>query len=1234
MRRLLIILVIAGASVYASASTCASQTGNYTCGVISGFPGNANTTGCYDKNGASQTCGTADTVYCWRGIPNDTAQGTPSRTPANFGSYASTTDNYTNFASSNATQRSLDICAPNGSSTPENHNPTLVVFPGGGNYHITGANGFPTSEGNTASWVVGPYFVILDPNQNNSTNGKNVIVASYQVNFQTILKQSVSAGGTSLCVATIDANHYWFANSEVASFTPTIGIEGEVVTASAQVAASGSCASAGGTYQITISALASNHSTTGVPVWAGDSTGNWTMDASKYDAVTLMNYIACGPGNNGVGIGDRHNINGFGQSNGGWLVSWLAHLTPTQKTYYRQHANAGSPNEWNCSVADDWVMVAVNDQDPPLDQRVVSVAATDGSEPAGNAYHFGQGVSGLINTTYTLWDTGYVGGGANYPLANCTSSGITPVGSWTTVANTAFTNSPMQMGATQWLESIGIGDIDANVTVPQAQCYAQIYGTPIVVANDCSGGHCNHGSCSTGGVGSTMYTPKACTQIFLKNIGTPDSTYGTTLAWNTTDLPHGTNGSAYSQSIAVTGGTSPYTYTVVNGSLSTFVGGGSTGLSLNSASGAITGTPGASGYIDFTVRACDSETPQICAVPDREFYLGIFPTFDTYGGLSGKYVPNNNSGYWQLKKVGKQWLWVSPSGNASFDLDIQNATYNALNSLGLSHYGTAASYYTNMKLQEFNWGFNSFGAFSSVPFFDGTDGNSSFIDLMRAYQYAVDNAGFCSGSHVILKTATASGTWAFGTSMNSTIVTASPPSGYYAGMVDVFDPEWTSCASTAANKVYTDISNLPTNKYMKGVGFDESDEWGWMGSTGTGAQTATVDMGYAALVGNPCTSQGTPNAVCGTGNPLWTKYALLTGVSGIDLGFGVGKGYLGNKYSTAGSPDISKLNTAWGTSYTTFGSAGGWSVGGIGSTGMLDENGVLTVGASGVSDPFTLASFCGGCHGATIKADLQAFDYYYAYKAYQPQVAALQALDTNHNVFFSINRYGANGSSPHTCAYGPQSNYILGFRDAIVNQSAQGVVVGCHDTGTSGAGSEAVNKAMYDAMCTQTSPAGVTGNCLPIESWLSVGSVNDSPFNGATSNYSNYATQALRGAAYASVMTDILAATGTNGDSYNIGMMWWALTDDHTQSANFGLITEGANPYNGNASIMPTGTDNHGVTQGGESGNYGQNEGSTFLGQVVQTNLGIANAIEALQILPTGQKQSSGKFTTSGNVIF
>jgi large repetitive protein len=69
----------------------------------------------------------------------------------------------------------------------------------------------------------------------------------------------------------------------------------------------------------------------------------------------------------------------------------------------------------------------------------------------------------------------------------------------------------------------------------------------------------------------------------------------------TTSLSAANLGIAYTATLAATGGTTPYTWAVTTGSLPA-------GLTLNSSTGVISGTPTAAGSFTFTVTATDSAT--------------------------------------------------------------------------------------------------------------------------------------------------------------------------------------------------------------------------------------------------------------------------------------------------------------------------------------------------------------------------------------------------------------------------------------------------------------------------------------------------------------------------------------------------------------------------------------------------------------------------------------------------
>src|SRR5260370_40662643 len=67
----------------------------------------------------------------------------------------------------------------------------------------------------------------------------------------------------------------------------------------------------------------------------------------------------------------------------------------------------------------------------------------------------------------------------------------------------------------------------------------------------------------------------------------------------TSSLPAGQMGATYQATLSASGGTTPYSWSLVSGSLPG-------GLSLNSSSGVISGTPSAAGTSSFTAKVTDA----------------------------------------------------------------------------------------------------------------------------------------------------------------------------------------------------------------------------------------------------------------------------------------------------------------------------------------------------------------------------------------------------------------------------------------------------------------------------------------------------------------------------------------------------------------------------------------------------------------------------------------------------
>jgi len=106
--------------------------------------------------------------------------------------------------------------------------------------------------------------------------------------------------------------------------------------------------------------------------------------------------------------------------------------------------------------------------------------------------------------------------------------------------------------------------------------------------------------------------------------GTPGSTVFTNpiivtqtpITFLTTTLPDATEDSSYSEEVEVTGGTSPYTWTIVSGSLPS-------GLTLRASTGVISGTPDedTAGTHSFIVKVTDSSTVPLSA--QQSFSLSV-----------------------------------------------------------------------------------------------------------------------------------------------------------------------------------------------------------------------------------------------------------------------------------------------------------------------------------------------------------------------------------------------------------------------------------------------------------------------------------------------------------------------------------------------------------------------------------------------------------------------------------
>jgi len=183
------------------------------------------------------------------------------------------------------------------------------------------------------------------------------------------------------------------------------------------------------------------------------------------------------------------------------------------------------------------------------------------------------------------------------PIITAVASGTNPPaltapGSFTaTVTNTGYTVPTTGLDTTYASSGITSATVTwgSNSATAFASMAVEFTTSPLAY----SGGP--QGWSSPAGVRAVYVRTGICmaSQIPLPSAGSPP-------VITTTTLPAGITGQPYSATLAATGGTGPYTWSITTGSLPS-------GLTLNSSTGVISGTPtGGPGPVYFTVKVTDS----------------------------------------------------------------------------------------------------------------------------------------------------------------------------------------------------------------------------------------------------------------------------------------------------------------------------------------------------------------------------------------------------------------------------------------------------------------------------------------------------------------------------------------------------------------------------------------------------------------------------------------------------
>jgi hypothetical protein len=139
------------------------------------------------------------------------------------------------------------------------------------------------------------------------------------------------------------------------------------------------------------------------------------------------------------------------------------------------------------------------------------------------------------------------------------------------------------------------------------------------------------------------------------------------LAITTTSVPNGALNTAYSATLQSSGGTPPVTWTVTLGVLPN-------GLTLNSSTGAITGTPTATGTFNFTVTATDSGVPLQTQSQALSIVVSVAPLVITTTTLSNGTVGVAYNAQLQATGGTPPIAWMVTVGTLPVGLTLNSST--------------------------------------------------------------------------------------------------------------------------------------------------------------------------------------------------------------------------------------------------------------------------------------------------------------------------------------------------------------------------------------------------------------------------------------------------------------------------------------------------------------------------------------------------------------------------------
>ena len=700
----------------------------------------------------------------------------------------------------------------------------------------------------------------------------------------------------------------------------------------------------------------------------------------------------------------------------------------------------------------------------------------------------------------------------------------------------------------------------------------------------------------------------------------------------TSSLPVGQMGTAYQATLAASGGTTPYSWSLASGSLPG-------GLSLNSTSGVISGTPSASGTSSFTVQVMDSASKAAQQALSIMVSGSVSAGTDEYGGVIARPCADQTKTDWNLQKVtigGKpHWVFCTPAGYVfikrgvyyitgdghtdspsiptSYD-DYTNTKYSGNTD---AHYDLA---YARLK----GWGFNS-GAPGAYR--HATDSSVSAANKVPFTDYLQQAANI--HMNCISKN-NCKNIWNL----------RWPPTNAYDSntahnLVDAYDGAF----AIAANSLYATDSNLSAFKgspYFMGIVAGDTDNFSTFGA---GTDFPTDPPGSYWGHTTWYIAQSAPRQ---TVNPRNSSAVFSDPTNYTKAQFAT---FLQNRYGTIGA-----LNAAWGSSYSGFGTAGiqvtGTALSGSGNgpyTGTLTRTTsvdrfsvVVKAGgmAQGGDDGF--GNFRGpGISSGTINYSTGAVSVTFTSTASSVTAGyyhdgwgvggGLMDEAANGHAWFPSDQYNLMGATSafktdfddFLQQYATQMFTVM--KNAFKAQAPTKLFFGIsnlgHVPGRSPARCPILKAAGAVLDVSQVSTDGSQAqmdfitNCLgdhPFTIWETVTANADSDVHGLSPGGPigtwDKTTQGARGTQFQTDVNNLWNnCNSTTGSCQWVGYDWWAyLSFSFYEFTNFGLVSWRDNAYDGTEDLMNAvicSSPINAYSCGGETANYGN-----FLGAVTTAN--------------------------------